>query len=235
MATILEWEILQPNWLVITKPIDVKNDEEKVEIITERLKKVLEQEKDLPYVTANQVGYSYQMYAIRTSTGVEVWANPLMARQDDNMILVRDKEYGLENTYYSPRWTKISVIAYSIDKKLVCTRDYINEAAVIMQHIMNNLNGISLADFGLEVTQEFLNASEGERNEVVNMYMNELQKLLNTLEEDIMGDSEASQKYEAFKFVKARASNEIVVEQKPIKQNRKTRRWLQKLFKKKGR
>ena len=233
MNNILEWEILQPNWLTITTPIDVKHNEDDVEVITERLKLALEQNKDLPYVTANQVGYGYQMYAIRTQNNVEVWANPLMARQDDNMILVRDKEYGLENTYYCPRWTKLSVIAYSIDKGLVCNREYENEAAVILQHIMNNLNGISLKDIGLEVTQEFLDAPEDERKEVINEYVNELQKLLNTLESDIHNDSEMNQKYEAFKFVKARASNEIEAE-RPVKTNRKMRRWFKKLFKKKG-
>ena len=56
---------------------------------------------------------------------------------------------------------------------------------------------------------------------------------LDKLEEDISSDSELSQKYEAFKFVKARASNEIEAE-RPIKTNRKMRRWFKKLFKKKG-
>lgn len=157
-----------------------------------------------------------------------------MSRSDDNMILVTDKEFGLKNNYYIPRWPKISVIAYSFDKKLVCTRDYENEAAAIMQHIMNNLDGISLQDIGLEITPEFATASEEDQKEVVMAYIKELEHLLNVLEEDIKQDSEANAKYEAFKFVKARASKEIDVMEKPVKQNRKMRRWLNKLFKKKG-
>lgn len=233
MASILKWNFVQPDYLTITRPINVKDDYETVEIIADKLRLALKQEKEYPYVTANQIGYDYQMYALRLGDVIEVWANPLMARQDDNMILVRDKEYGLENTYYCPRWTKLSVVAYSVDKELVCNRDYENEAAVILQHVMNNLNGISLKDIGLEVTSEFESATEEEKQEIVGMYVNELQNLLNTLEEDIAGDSENRSKYEAFKFVKARASQEIEAERQ-VKPNRKMRRWFKKLFKKKG-
>ena len=233
MASILEWEINQPNYLSISQPIDVKSDEETLEIIVERIKKALEQEKEYPYVTANQVGYNYQVYGLRVGDGVEIWANPLMARGEDRMILVADKEFGLENPYYIPRWPKISVIAYSVDKKLVCTRDYEAEAACILQHVMNNLNGISLADVGLEITQDFRDASENEKREVVEYYVSELERMLTVLENDIAGDSELNQKYAAFKFVKARAEKEIESE-RPIKKNRKLRRLLDRMFKKKG-
>jgi len=233
MATIMGWSYTQPEYLEICKQIDVKNDEETLEIITDRLRKALEQEKDYPYVTANQVGYNYMVYALRVGDHIEVWANPLMARSDDNMILVADKEYGLENPYYVPRWPKLSVIAYSIDKKLVCTRDYENEGAVILQHVMNNLNGISLQDIGLEITPEFRAATKEEQQEVVQYYAKELENLLVRLELDIAGDSEMNKKYEAFKFARAKASKEIE-STREVKKNRRMRRLLDRLFKKKG-
>jgi len=232
MATILAWNYSQPDYLEITHPIDVKCDEETVEIIAEKLKNALEQEKDYPYVTANQVGYDKQMYALRVGDDIEVWANPLMARENEDMILVADKEYGLENPYYVPRYPKLNVVAYSVDKKLVCTREYENEAAVVLQHVMNNLNGLSLRDFGLEVTDEFRSAPKEEQDEVVKYYIEQLEAMYNRLEEDIAGDSELSKQYEAFKFVKARAAGKIESE-RPVKQNRKMRRWLNKLFKRK--
>ena len=232
MANILKWNHSQPGWLTITHPIDVKKDEEKLEVIADRLRNAMEQEPEVPYATANQVGYDYQVYALRTGDGIEVWANPIMARSTDNMVLVEDKEYGLENTYYLPRWPKINVIAFSYDKKLVCGREYENEGAVVLQHVMNNLNGLSLADTGLEITDEFRNAPKEEQVEVVQAYIQELENLLNKLEEDIAADSEMSQKYEAFKFVKAKAAEEI--ESTPeIKPNRKARRLLDRLFKRK--
>lgn len=234
MAKVLEWNITQDDYLKRAHQIDVKENEETLEIIADKLKLALDQHKELPYATANQVGYDYSVYAIRVGDHYEVWANPLMSRSDDNMILVTDKEFGLKNNYYIPRWPKISVIAYSFDKKLVCTRDYENEAAAIMQHVMNNLDGISLQDIGLEITPEFATASEEDQREVVMAYIKELENLLNVLEKDIKQDSEANAKYEAFKFVKARAAKEIDVVEKPVKQNRKMRRWLNKLFKKKG-
>ena len=230
MASILEWSHSQPGYLEIASQIDVKKQEETLELIADRLKNALEQEKDFIYATANQVGYPYQVYALRTNAGIEVWANPLMARDDSKMILVYDKEFGLKNNFLTPRWPKIDVVAYSVDKKLVCQREYTNEAAVVMQHIMNNLNGISIKDIGLEMTPEFLTASEEDRKEVVDYYLGSLEKLLNTLEEDIMGDSELGAKYQAFKFVKAKAAGDIKHEKIP---NRKTRRLVDKLFRRK--
>lgn len=230
MASIMKWAYCQPDYLEITGQIDVKEQTETLETIADKLRNALEQEKDLPYVTANQVGFNFQVYALRTDNGIEVWANPLMAREDQKMILVYDKEYGLENTYLTPRWPTLNVIAYSVDKKLVCERSYSNEAAVILQHVMNNLNGISLKDIGLEITDEFKSATVEEQQEVVEYYLKNLEALLNTLESDISGDSELNDKYQAFKFVKAKARGDISTEKRP---NRKTRRWLDKLFRRK--
>lgn len=231
MSSILKWNYSQPDYLEITKPIDVKGEEELLEVIAEKLKNAIEQEESLPYVTANQVGYAYQVYAIRMSDGIEVYANPLMAK-DGQICWSREVEYGLDNNYYLPRWSKINVVAYLVDKKLVCERQYENEAAGILQHIMNNLNGISIKDSGLEITPEFDAAPKEEQEEVLKAYLEELNKLLGILEEDIKNDSEVSEQYEAIKFVKARAANEIEAE-RPVKQNRKMRRWLDKVFKRK--
>ena len=232
MRDTMKWYKAQPNYLAKTKLIDVKENEEEIEIASERIRTAMEQHEDLPYVTANQVGIECSIYGIRTKDDIEIWANPIMARNGNTMILAEDKEYGVENTYYIPRWPKINVVAYNCIKKLVCAREYEDEAACIMQHVMNNLDGISIADIGLEITEEFKNASAEEREEVVKLYIENLENLLNQLEEDLMSDSETSQMYEAYKFVRARAAGDIETERPAMKPNRKTRRWLEKIARK---
>ena len=232
MAKILEWEITQPGYLAKTKQIDVKKNEEELEVIVERLKNALGQHPELPYVTANQVGYGYSVYALRMEDEIEVFANPLMAR-DGEVRLDREAEFGLDHQYFVPRWNKISVISFNCLKKLVCEREYENEAAGILQHLLNNLDGISLKDTGLEILPEFDAAPKEEQEEVLGAYLKELNKLLSQLEEDIKNDSETSQMYDAYKFVKARAAKDIEAERQ-VKPNRKIRRFLDKLFKKKG-
>ena len=232
MADTMKWYHSQANYLIKTKPIDIKNDEDNLEIIVERIRTALKQHEELPYVTANQVGFDSSVYGIRTKDGIEVWANPIMARDGNKMLLVEDKEYGVENPYYIPRWLKINVVAYNCNKKLVCGREYEEEGACIMQHIMNNLDGISIADVGLEITQEFRDAPVEEREEVIKVYIENLEKLMNQLEEDLQSDSETSQMYEAYKFVKARAAGEIEAERQKPGPNRKTRRLIERIMKK---
>ena len=231
---ILEWNYAQPNYLEITHQINVAEEKEKLEVITERLKNALEEHKELPYVTANQVGYNYQVYALRMPNGYEVYANPLMAK-DGEIGWSREVEFGLENNYYIPRWSKINVVAFSVDKSLVCQREYTGEAAGILQHVMNNLNGISIEGFGLEILPEFDAAPVEEQEEVLRAYLSELNTLFEKLDEEVRNDSEVGQQYEAVKFTKAVAANEIKVEYE--KPNRKTRRFFQKMmnrFLKKG-
>ena len=231
MAKILDWEFTQDGYLNKAKRIDVKEDEETLNIIAERLHIALSQHKELPYVTANQVGYDYSAYALRIGDRIEVYANPIMA-VDGGMALSKEHEFGLDSDYYVLRWVKLSVIAYSYEKKLVCERQYDDEAACILQHVLNNLDGISIRDIGLEITPEFEAATPEDQREVLNAYIEELLNLLGKLEEDIAQDSEASKQYEAYKFVKAKAAKEIESE-RPVLKNRKMRRFLDRIFKKK--
>lgn len=228
MAKILEWEYTQPGYLEKTKQIDVKEDAEKLDLIAERLKNALNQEKDLLYATANQVGYDYSVFALRQGDECLVFANPLMSVEGD-LFLAREKEYGLKNDYIFLRKSILHLIAYSYEKKLVVGRDFDDKvAASVLQHIQNNLDGISIRDIGLEVTKEFDEASIEEQNEVITEYVNQLDALLSSLESDIEEDSEVSKMYDAYKFLKAKAAGDIEAS-RPVKQNRKMRRMLDKI------
>ena len=74
-------------------------------------------------------------------------------------------------------------------------------AAIIYQHEIDHLDGLLLSDVGLEIDEQFDNATEEERMEVINAYIDALdikQKEINT---EITNDPELKQIVDAEKFM----------------------------------
>ena len=85
--------------------------------------------------------------------------------------------------------------------------------AEVFQHMVQLLDGVLISDIGLEVDEDFDKASDEERNEVVNAYLDQLKLQAEALNEEIEGDEELKQMRDAIEFVKGLALGEVTLEQ----------------------
>jgi hypothetical protein len=84
-------------------------------------------------------------------------------------------------------------------------------ASHVIQHEMDHLDGITLADIGLEIEPDFDNATDEERFEIINMYLDSLDLTKSELEKDFTQDENLRKEYEADKFVELLAQGKIEV------------------------
>lgn len=77
---------------------------------------------------------------------------------------------------------------------------------------MNHLEGVTLDDIGLEVDSDFDEASEEDRREIIDMYLDSLDLRQTYLEEEINSDDELKIVSERFRFIEALARGDIALE-----------------------
>jgi hypothetical protein len=85
------------------------------------------------------------------------------------------------------------------------SKQFMGAAAKVFQHEMDHLDGLLLSDIGLEIDELFDNATEEERMEVINMYLDSLdikQKEIDKYEEKLI-DEERKLKEQFIKMEQA--------------------------------
>jgi hypothetical protein len=95
-------------------------------------------------------------------------------------------------------------------------------AANVFQHELDHLDGLTLADIGLEIDEAFDNATEEERNEVINSYLESLDLKQKNLDKEIDEDPELKQTKDAIEFMEKVQKGEIEVELDPVTQEEDT-------------
>lgn len=88
--------------------------------------------------------------------------------------------------------------------------------ARVIQHEIDHLDGLLLSDIGLEIDEQFEQAPEEERLEVINAYIDALDIKRKQLKEEISNDKDLKQIDDAINFMAASEKGEIEVEKVPI-------------------
>jgi hypothetical protein len=101
------------------------------------------------------------------------------------------------------------------------SRQMLGQAAIIFQHAVDHLDGLTLQDVGLEVTEEFDKASDEERVEIINMYLDSLDLKRKELEKEIEENPELKQISDAIDFLESVQKGETVASIEDIELNNK--------------
>lgn len=103
----------------------------------------------------------------------------------------------------------------------------------LLQQLVQRLDGVSIADFGLEIFEDFKTAPESEQQEVIKYYLDQLTEMQKGLQADIDTDAEAKQLQDAITFITKAAAGEIEV-QRPERIMPKVGRKERRALKRKG-
>lgn len=189
--------------------IDTKKDNKKMrEIITELKYRI--GKDNLTALSAPQIGEKYRIFCIKftekkgkkTSETIKTFINPIVTgikgivvdREADicipnrQFIIVRNNELSL--LYQNPLGNNLS-------------QKFSGKSSAVVQLMMDHLDGILLTDLGLEIDEKFDEASEEEKNELIEAYLNSLDVYKKQVDEEIESNKELKSMQDAVKFIQS--------------------------------
>ena len=189
--------------------IDTKKDNKKMrEIITELKYRI--GKDNLTALSAPQIGEKYRIFCIKftekkgkkASETIKTFINPIVTgikgivvdREADicipnkQFIIVRNNELSL--LYQNPLGNNLS-------------QKFSGKSSAVVQLMMDHLDGILLTDLGLEIDEKFDEASEEEKNELIEAYLNSLDVYKKQVDEEIENNKELKSMQDAVKFIQS--------------------------------
>lgn len=194
--------------------VDVRKDNKVIREIAIELKKVI-REKNLTSLTANQIGYDKRVFAINFSGDIRTFINPVITGVK-GFELSRETCSSIPGkTFIRPRHNDIKTI-YMTPLGKIESKQFMGAAAKVFQHCVDHLDGLLLSDVGLEIDEDFDNATEEERLEVINMYLDSLDIKQKEIDKEIEGDKNLKQLSDGIKFIEKVQKGEVQLEKVPM-------------------
>lgn len=191
--------------------IDVAKQGKLVQETNIKLKKILNNNKDLNALSAPMIGVPYRMFVVKFNDKLKCFVNPMIQRAD-GLELSREKCECLPGKeFIRPRNNKIQVI-YSTPLGKIESTMLAGKAAIVFQHQIDHLDGLLLSDVGLEIDEEFDKASDSSKMELIDLYLDSLDIKRKNLEKEIAEDEELSKLVKAIDFIENVQNGNVKVE-----------------------
>lgn len=198
---------------------DIRKNSKEVQQITIELKEVLRANPTLTALSAPQIGYKKRVFVINFKGDLRTFVNPVI-----NYSMVKGMGLSIEECPSIPgkkflmiRNQEIPIMYQTpIGQISNCTLN--GASAYVFQRMMNNLDGVLLSDMGLEINDDFINASEEEKAPIIQKYLEALDLKQKAIQEDISKSEDLTQIKEAGEFMESVQKGETVVSvtQEPI-------------------
>ena len=168
--------------------IDIKTENKLMREIISALKHTIEL-NNIVSLSAPAIGYDKRIFCIKFDTEIKTFINPIII-QSKGIQLSREICTSIPGkTFIRPRNNDITVI-YQKPSGPSESRQLVGLSAIVFQHELDHLEGLLLSDIGLEIDDDFENASEEEREEVINYYLDSLDLKRKELDEEIQSNEE---------------------------------------------
>ncbi len=188
-----------------------KHNKDAQEVILS-LKNTLRANSKLVALSANQVGYATRIICLNFNGDIRTFVNPIITRAS-GFELSREYCSSIPDKSFLVTRNSTIEITYQTPMGKIQSVELVGLAARIMQHHMQHLDGILVSDIGLEVDEEFDNASAEEQQQVIEMYLDSLDMLKTDIEKSIDADEDTQKVLDAVKFMESVRKGETVIEQ----------------------
>ena len=187
------------NEIGICDVIDTRKENELLREIIVNLKEVV-RSQNLPSLSAPQLGYDKRVFVINYNGDIRTYVNPMIVNVK-GLELSRETCPSLPGKeYIRIRHNEIQV-AYQTPLGKYESAKLFGLVAKVFQHEVDHLDGLLLCDVGLEVDEEFDKATDEERQEVINMYLDSLDMKQKQLEKEIQENKDLKQVSDAIDFM----------------------------------
>lgn len=190
--------------------ISVRKDGEKFRAVLMDLKDTII-DKELPALSAPQIGFPIRVFTINFNTRRKAFVNPLITHCE-NFTFSREKtptQPGKE--FIVPRYSKIEA-GYLDPIGKVNNITLLGYAAFLFQQMVDSLEGVQISDIGMEIDEDWDKATDDERAEVLKAYADSLDVRIKELNDEIKKDKELSEIDSGIKFVEAVQKGEVKLE-----------------------
>ena len=152
--------------------IDIKTQNQLMREIVSALKHTIEL-KNIVSLSAPAIGYNRRIFCIKFDNEIKTFINPIIMNQKGIQLSKEICTSIPGKTFIRPRNNDITVM-YQKPTGSVETRQLVGLSAIVFQHELDHLEGVLLSDIGLEIDDEFENATEEEQHEVIDYYLESL-------------------------------------------------------------
>lgn len=195
--------------------IDVRTQATEMREIIKALKDTM-REKGLSSLSAPAIGYNRRIFCIDfKDSEIKTFINPIIAQAKgmqlsiEKCVCIPDKEF------MRPRNNDLMII-YQRPTGQIENRQIVGMSAIVFQHELDHLDGLLLSDVGIEIDEDFHNATEEEQQEVINAYLDALDIKKKEIDTEINTDPELKQLSDGIDFMESVYKGETKIE--PIKE-----------------
>lgn len=188
--------------------IDTQKENKLVREIVSKIKRTM-RKNNLTSLSAPAVGYNKRIFCVDYSDNeIKTYINPVVSLREGIHLSrevcssIPDKEYII------PRNNVINIY-YQRPNGEVKIQEFKGLASNVLQHELDHLEGITLDDMGLEIDKDFDEATDEERLEIVNMYLDSLDIMLKDVKEDIENNEELKVISDRLNFTEAVVSGKV--------------------------
>ena len=191
-----------------------KKNNEAQEIIV-KLKQIIRSDETIAGLSAIQIGYNKRIICINFNGDIRTFINPIIEKAE-GLELSRESCHSIPGKeYIRIRQNKITV-TYQTPLAKIETVELAGMAARVMQHHIDHLDGLLISDVGLEIDEDWDNATDEERQEVIDYYIDSLDLRAKEISKEIAEDKDATQLSNAIKFMNSVREGKTKIEQLPL-------------------
>lgn len=214
IITIKPSEELTPEEITLSERSDEINariENKEMRNIIAELKRTM-RKLNLTSLSAPAIGYKKRIFCINFSdTEIQTFINPILTKAT-GISLSKETCTSLPGrTFIRPRSNDITVM-YMTPLGKIESRQMVGMAAFVFQHELDHLDGLLLSDVGLEIDEDFENASDKEKQEIIEMYLDSIDLKSKTMKEVVENDEKAKQLSDAVDFINSVQSGETKLE-----------------------
>ena len=195
--------------------IDVRTQATEMREIIKALKDTM-REKGLSSLSAPAIGYNRRIFCIDfKDSEIKTFINPIIAQAKgmqlsiEKCVCIPDKEF------MRPRNNDLMII-YQRPTGQIENRQIVGMSAIVFQHELDHLDGLLLSDVGIEIDEDFHNATEEEQQEIINAYLDALDIKKKEIDTEINTNPELKQLSDGINFMESVYKGETKIE--PIKE-----------------
>lgn len=191
-----------------------KKNNEAQEIIV-KLKQIIRSDETIAGLSAIQIGCNKRIICINFNGDIRTFINPIIEKAE-GLELSRESCHSIPGKeYIRIRQNKITV-TYQTPLAKIETVELAGMAARVMQHHIDHLDGLLISDVGLEIDEDWDKATDEERQEVIDYYIDSLDLKSKELSKEIAEDKDATQLSNAIKFMNSVREGKTKIEQLPL-------------------
>lgn len=194
--------------------IDLTKKNKNIQQTVLQLKNTIKANPGMLGLSANQIGLYERVLVLNFNGNLRSFVNPIITRVD-GFELSRESCHSIPGkTFIRMRNSRVWV-TYQTPLGKIESVELNGVAAKMMQHHIDHLDGLLLSDVSLEIDEDFDNATEEEREEVLKMYLESLDLSSEQLTNEVNNDEEGKKLADALRFIESVNKGETIVESVP--------------------